>query len=438
MADEHLLSISEEQYYQQQSDSGNYQFTSLENIINQFMIAYVGEEKIIGKAKRADVAFHAQRAIQELSFDTFKSVKSQELTVPANLSLMLPQDYVNYTNISWTDGAGIQHTIYPTNKVSNPRRRGNLITNPHLHIDDSDWTLGTGWSHVNTQQTGGGLLAESVAVGQELSIPVRVVQGQSYKLRYYIVDPDVDLPGVNDTVTQTAGNLKVSLYGDEGYVNVHTENNNPHSGAGLKTSNLYLHRNHANFVTTTETTTNTLVFEPYDAAFTGLIDRISLVEITNSGQNIEVLSTGWQNYKSHTPNNNIDKYDDGTYDLMLGERYGIDPQHAQANGSFFIEPSTNKLHFSSNLSGKTIILKYISDGLARNNETIVHKFAEEAMYKWIAHAILSTRINTPEYLVARFKKERFAAIRKAKLRLSNIKLEEITQVLRGKSKQIKH
>ena len=68
----------------------------------------------------------------------------------------------------------------------------------------------------------------------------------------------------------------------------------------------------------------------------------------------------------------------------------------------------------------------------------VHKFAEEAMYKWIAYAVLSTRINTPEYLVARFKKERFAAIRKAKLRLSNIKLEEITQVLRGKSKQIKH
>jgi hypothetical protein len=43
-----------------------------------------------------------------------------------------------------------------------------------------------------------------------------------------------------------------------------------------------------------------------------------------------------------------------------------------------------------------------------------------------------------QQLVPRFKKERFAAIRTAKLRLSNIKLEEITQILRGKSKQIKH
>ena len=69
---------------------------------------------------------------------------------------------------------------------------------------------------------------------------------------------------------------------------------------------------------------------------------------------------------------------------------------------------------------------------------IVHKFAEEAMYKYIAHAILATRSNTPEYIVARFKKERFAEIRKAKLRLSNIKSEELAQIMRGKSKQIKH
>ena len=68
----------------------------------------------------------------------------------------------------------------------------------------------------------------------------------------------------------------------------------------------------------------------------------------------------------------------------------------------------------------------------------VHKFAEEAIYKWIAHAILSGKSNIPEHQVNRFKKEKRAAIRQAKLRLSNIKLEEITQILRGKSKQIKH
>ena len=68
----------------------------------------------------------------------------------------------------------------------------------------------------------------------------------------------------------------------------------------------------------------------------------------------------------------------------------------------------------------------------------VHKFAEEAMYKCIAYAIMSTRANVQEYVVRRFQKDKFAATRTAKLRLSNIKIEELTQILRGKSKQIKH
>ena len=44
----------------------------------------------------------------------------------------------------------------------------------------------------------------------------------------------------------------------------------------------------------------------------------------------------------------------------------------------------------------------------------------------------------PEHVVSRYKKEKRAAISQDKLRLSNIKLEEITQILRGKSKHIKH
>ena len=61
-----------QQAYNQGSSFGNYQFTSLTDIINQFIVIYVGEDKIISKIKRTDVAFHAQRALAELSFDTFK------------------------------------------------------------------------------------------------------------------------------------------------------------------------------------------------------------------------------------------------------------------------------------------------------------------------------------------------------------------------------
>jgi hypothetical protein len=64
--------------------------------------------------------------------------------------------------------------------------------------------------------------------------------------------------------------------------------------------------------------------------------------------------------------------------------------------------------------------------------------AEEAMYAYILHAIISTRINQPEYVVQRLKKEKSAKLRNAKIRLSNIKPNEFVQVMRGKSKWIKH
>ena len=86
--------------YYEGNNLGHYQFTSLNNIINQFEIAYVGENKIIPKVKRADISFYAQRALQELSFDVFKSCKSQQITVPNSLKMPLPHDYVNYTKFT--------------------------------------------------------------------------------------------------------------------------------------------------------------------------------------------------------------------------------------------------------------------------------------------------------------------------------------------------
>jgi hypothetical protein len=68
----------------------------------------------------------------------------------------------------------------------------------------------------------------------------------------------------------------------------------------------------------------------------------------------------------------------------------------------------------------------------------IPKMAEQAMYMHIAYSILSTRSNVPEYIVQRFKKDRSAQLRNAKIRLQNIKLDEIVQVFRGKSKWIKN
>ena len=173
-----------------------------------------------------------------------------------------------------------------------------------------------------------------------------------------------------------------------------------------------------------------------------------------SGNSVDLTSdessATWETYKANTPNENIDAnnfdYNEDIHDYNLGQRHGIDPYHAQINGSFFIDEEQGKFHFSSNLAGKTLILKYISDGMVTNdtddgldlNNSKIHKFAEEAIYKYMAYGLLSARTDSNPAILQLLKKERFAEQRKAKLRLSNMKIEELAQVMRGKSKWIKH
>jgi hypothetical protein len=125
-------------------------------------------------------------------------------------------------------------------------------------------------------------------------------------------------------------------------------------------------------------------------------------------------------------------------DNILGRRYGAQPETSQTNGWFTINNREGKISFSSNLSGNVIILEYLSDGLAYDADTKLPKMAEEAMYAHLSYSILAGRANQPEYVVQRLKRDRSAKLRNTKIRLSNIKLSEIVQVMRNKSKQIKH
>ena len=97
---------------------GSYEYTSLNDVINNFIVAYVGEDKLINRISRTDVIFHAKRGLQEFSYDTLKSIKSQELTIPPGLGVAIPQDYVNYVRCSWIDSSGVQHIIYPVNNLT--------------------------------------------------------------------------------------------------------------------------------------------------------------------------------------------------------------------------------------------------------------------------------------------------------------------------------
>ena len=306
-----LLDQTPEEYYlgpdglwnSNDEEYGNYQFVPINEIITNFMVMFVGEDKIISKIKRTDVQFHAMRAIQEFSFDLLPQDKAVEIEVPPGLYMILPQDYVNYTKVSWTDQYGIERPIYRTD----------ITSNPSAYIQDSQFE--------------------------------------------YTFDSDGNVPQANESET-------LKRWGKSSY------------------------------------STNTPL--PVNGSWT------------------------W--------NNNPDLI--GMY--AYGRRYGIEPEMAQANGTFYIDKLNGVIRFSSDLRDKIITLRYISDGLAVDSDMTVHKFAIDAIYKYIIHAILSVRANTPEYMIARYKKEVSAAKRNAKIRLSNIKSALISQIMKNQSKWIKH
>ena len=152
-------------------------------------------------------------------------------------------------------------------------------------------------------------------------------------------------------------------------------------------------------------------------------------------------STQWTRYQGANEDEsglNDPKRSDDDFESVQGRRFGLEPEHAQFNGIFYIDEHRGYINLSSSMSGKILVLKYISDGLGTDDEMIVHKFAEEAMYKSIAYAIASTHTSVAPTYIPLLKRERFVAIRNAKLRLSNLKIEELAQVMRGKSKFIKH
>lgn len=79
---------------------GSYQYVSLADIVNNFILMYVGNDKLVNNVERYTVLFHAKRAIQELNYDALRNIKVLELHLDDSLKMVLPPDYVNYVRIS--------------------------------------------------------------------------------------------------------------------------------------------------------------------------------------------------------------------------------------------------------------------------------------------------------------------------------------------------
>lgn len=126
-------------------------------------------------------------------------------------------------------------------------------------------------------------------------------------------------------------------------------------------------------------------------------------------------------------------------DEFFGGRFGMLTNKSNINGMYNIDKNLGVLRLSTEVKGKTIVIEYVTDGLEglEEGEIKVNKLAEDFLYKYIAHQVVSHKFGVQEYIVRRLKNDSFAAMKNMKIRMMDIHPLDLTQALKGRNKWIK-
>lgn len=92
--------MTDQQYYQNSANWGSYQYVTLDELVNNYMLINVGDDQLISNIRRYKALFYAKQAVKEMSFDASREAKSIEYIVGSDLKMILPHDYVNYVRLS--------------------------------------------------------------------------------------------------------------------------------------------------------------------------------------------------------------------------------------------------------------------------------------------------------------------------------------------------
>jgi len=303
--------ITDYQYYENgqvvptDANWGSYQYVTLEDIVNNFMLMYQGNNEIINNVNRYQVLFHAKRGIQELNYDAMKEIKILELQVCDQLRFVLPQDYVNWVRISLEKNG----MLYPMTE--------NIQTN---------------WSGAYLQDHDCRILFD--------------------------IDGNVLKPHNSFWDKQRLDGQQRTMYLGDG----------PYNG-----------------------------YEGW------------------------CINGEW------------------CFDYRIGAKFGLNTETANANPTFSINKKGGVINFNSGMSGKLVVLEYVSDGMETGDDSSVsvNKLFEEFIYAYIKFAILNGRYGVQEYVINRARKDKSSLLRNAKLRLSNIHPGRLLQNLRGQDKWLK-
>lgn len=151
----------------------------------------------------------------------------------------------------------------------------------------------------------------------------------------------------------------------------------------------------------------------------------------------EVLIAGSSELEQSRINNTATgKLEEECGRYSIGGRYGIDTATANGNPTFKINKRAGVIDFDSNMSGATIVLEYISDGMEGGDDTliVVNKFFEQYIYARITYMLLDSKTGITDNVKTRARQKQRALYRNARIRIGNMRGIDLLMTLRGANK----
>jgi len=148
----------------------------------------------------------------------------------------------------------------------------------------------------------------------------------------------------------------------------------------------------------------------------------------------ETVNDGLTYNREHQLQNDYRHY------CMQGYRDRVAPNFSSTkrfDGIFKIDTRNKKIHFSSDVLHKAVILEYISDGLEYSNsdDIKINKLAETALIAMVYAELIEMQLGIPEYAKQSARKKANTLFRNAKIRCANIKIPQIAQLMKRMKKK---
>ena len=88
------------EYHDTEANHGNYQYLSLKKVVDDIYLETQDDDSILKNTPKYKILNHTKNAIRELNKKLFDDVRAMEITVPENLYVVLPHNFVDYVRVS--------------------------------------------------------------------------------------------------------------------------------------------------------------------------------------------------------------------------------------------------------------------------------------------------------------------------------------------------